>query len=49
MMPALAQDHGLLGDNCGQRRALVSGSKPLVHCNVIVPAFGLLVWLERRR
>src|SRR5262249_15920096 len=45
MMPAVAQDRGLLGENCGQRKGARERLNPLVHCNVIVPAFGLLVWL----
>jgi hypothetical protein len=46
-MPALAQYCELLGGsngNCGQREgARERREPPFVHCNVIVPAFGLLV------
>jgi hypothetical protein len=47
IMAALAQDCELSGDtndSCGQRKRARERLEPLfVHCNVIVPAFGLLV------
>jgi len=46
-MSALAQDRELVGDtngHCGQREGARERREPLfIHCNVIVPAFGLLV------
>jgi len=36
--------------NCGRREGARERLEPLfVHCNVIVPVFGLLVWLEPHR